>query len=129
MKKTLFFASDRERWFYIAVGNCALNCTSPTGSCGGNLDVDYEMELTNGDTAGTRHFSADEAGVLEMSVVFVVFQAGLLGGSYIVCCALRDLARTLSIPLLVTRLASPFPSRLDAKRLQRSAPRHVVSRD
>lgn len=111
VRKTLFFASDQERWFYIAVGNCDINCTSVTGSCGGSLDVDYDLELTNGDTFLTRHFSADEAGVFEMSLVFVIAQSGLLAGCYFVCRALAEVDKLHhTVKVLVASVGVQFLS-------------------
>ncbi|XP_032341866.1 transmembrane protein 145 isoform X5 [Camelus ferus] len=54
------FRSVRERWWYIALSKCG----------GDGLQLEYEMILTNGKSFWTRHFSADEFGILETDVTF-----------------------------------------------------------
>ncbi|XP_059939896.1 transmembrane protein 145 isoform X5 [Mesoplodon densirostris] len=54
------FRSVRERWWYIALSKCG----------GDGLQLEYEMVLTNGKSFWTRHFSADEFGILETDVTF-----------------------------------------------------------
>ncbi|XP_042636139.1 transmembrane protein 145, partial [Catharus ustulatus] len=39
---------------------------------GGGLELEYEMILTNGDSFWTRHFSADEFGILETDITFLL---------------------------------------------------------
>ncbi|TKS82324.1 Transmembrane protein 145 [Collichthys lucidus] len=56
------FRSVRERWWYIALSKCG----------GDGLRLEYEMELTNGQSFWTRHFSADEFGILETDITFLV---------------------------------------------------------
>ncbi|KAM5209997.1 transmembrane protein 145 isoform 2-T2 [Hipposideros larvatus] len=56
------FRSVRERWWYIAVSKCG----------GDGLQLEYEMVLTNGKSFWTRHFSADEFGILETDVTFLL---------------------------------------------------------
>ncbi|XP_059920152.1 transmembrane protein 145 [Gadus macrocephalus] len=46
------FRSVRERWWYIALSKCG----------GEGLQLEYEMNLTNGQSFWTKHFSADEFG-------------------------------------------------------------------
>ncbi|KAM6999593.1 LOW QUALITY PROTEIN: transmembrane protein 145, partial [Passerculus sandwichensis] len=56
------FRSVRERWWYVALSKCG----------GGGLELEYEMVLTNGDSFWTRHFSADEFGILETDITFLL---------------------------------------------------------
>uniref|UniRef100_A0A8D2JS88 Transmembrane protein 145 n=1 Tax=Sciurus vulgaris TaxID=55149 RepID=A0A8D2JS88_SCIVU len=56
------FRSVRERWWYIALSKCG----------GDGLQLEYEMVLTNGKSFWTRHFSADEFGILETNVTFLL---------------------------------------------------------
>lgn len=57
------FMSVRARWWYIVVSNCRTTK---------GLKLRYYMELTNGDTFWTRHFSADEQYILETDIVFTI---------------------------------------------------------
>ncbi|KAG7276216.1 hypothetical protein CRUP_004807 [Coryphaenoides rupestris] len=41
-------------------------------SCGEGLQLEYEMKLTNGNSFWTQHFSADEFGILETDITFLV---------------------------------------------------------
>ncbi|XP_068855459.1 transmembrane protein 145-like, partial [Aphelocoma coerulescens] len=59
------FRSVRERWWYVALSKCG----------GGGLELEYEMVLTNGDSFWTRHFSADEFGILETDITFLLIFA------------------------------------------------------
>ncbi|KAL7835710.1 hypothetical protein SRHO_G00280570 [Serrasalmus rhombeus] len=59
------FRSVRERWWYIALSKCG----------GGGLQLEYEMKLTNGQSFWTQHFSADEFGILETDITFLVIFA------------------------------------------------------
>uniref|UniRef100_A0A3B3TXA5 Transmembrane protein 145 n=1 Tax=Poecilia latipinna TaxID=48699 RepID=A0A3B3TXA5_9TELE len=56
------FRSVRERWWYIALSKCG----------GDGLQLEYEMKLTNGQSFWTQHFSADEFGILETDITFLV---------------------------------------------------------
>ncbi|XP_023988515.1 transmembrane protein 145 isoform X1 [Physeter macrocephalus] len=56
------FRSVRERWWYIALSKCG----------GDGLQLEYEMVLTNGKSFWTRHFSADEFGILETDLTFLL---------------------------------------------------------
>ncbi|CAG6014887.1 unnamed protein product [Menidia menidia] len=56
------FRSVRERWWYIALSKCG----------GEGLHLEYEMKLTNGQSFWTQHFSADEFGILETDITFLV---------------------------------------------------------
>uniref|UniRef100_A0AAV2MAK1 Intimal thickness related receptor IRP domain-containing protein n=1 Tax=Knipowitschia caucasica TaxID=637954 RepID=A0AAV2MAK1_KNICA len=56
------FRSVRERWWYIALSKCG----------GDGLQLEYEMNLTNGKSFWTKHFSADEFGILETDITFLV---------------------------------------------------------
>uniref|UniRef100_A0A8C5A9A4 Transmembrane protein 145 n=1 Tax=Gadus morhua TaxID=8049 RepID=A0A8C5A9A4_GADMO len=56
------FRSVRERWWYIALSKCG----------GEGLQLEYEMKLTNGQSFWTKHFSADEFGILETDITFLV---------------------------------------------------------
>ncbi|XP_069041432.1 transmembrane protein 145 [Lepisosteus oculatus] len=56
------FRSVRERWWYIALSKCG----------GEGLELEYEMKLTNGQSFWTRHFSADEFGILETDITFLL---------------------------------------------------------
>ncbi|XP_063688558.1 transmembrane protein 145-like isoform X1 [Bolinopsis microptera] len=58
------FQNSRARWWYFAVSNC----DNPNGV----TRMSYTVELTNGDTFWTRHVSADEIGILETDIVFVI---------------------------------------------------------
>ncbi|XP_074837453.1 transmembrane protein 145 isoform X2 [Carettochelys insculpta] len=67
------FRSVRERWWYVALSKCG----------GDGLQLEYEMVLTNGKSFWTRHFSADEFGILETDITFLlVFLAILLISCY-----------------------------------------------
>uniref|UniRef100_A0A8B9PC37 Transmembrane protein 145 n=1 Tax=Apteryx owenii TaxID=8824 RepID=A0A8B9PC37_APTOW len=56
------FRSVRERWWYVALSKCG----------GDGLQLEYEMVLTNGKSFWTRHFSADEFGILETDITFLL---------------------------------------------------------
>ncbi|XP_053124654.1 transmembrane protein 145 isoform X2 [Hemicordylus capensis] len=56
------FRSVRERWWYVALSKCG----------GDGLELEYEMILTNGKSFWTHHFSADEFGILETDITFLV---------------------------------------------------------
>ncbi|XP_053908564.1 transmembrane protein 145 isoform X2 [Cuculus canorus] len=56
------FRSVRERWWYVALSKCG----------GDGLELEYEMVLTNGQSFWTRHFSADEFGILETDITFLL---------------------------------------------------------
>ncbi|XP_076135731.1 transmembrane protein 145 [Alosa pseudoharengus] len=56
------FRSVRERWWYIALSKCG----------GEGLLLEYELKLTNGQSFWTQHFSADEFGILETDITFLV---------------------------------------------------------
>nr|XP_005999202.2 PREDICTED: transmembrane protein 145 [Latimeria chalumnae] len=56
------FRSVRERWWYIALSKCG----------GDGLELEYELNLTNGNSFWTKHFSADEFGILEMDITFLL---------------------------------------------------------
>nr|XP_048684108.1 LOW QUALITY PROTEIN: transmembrane protein 145 [Caretta caretta] len=56
------FRSVRERWWYVALSKCG----------GDGLELEYEMILTNGKSFWTRHFSADEFGILETDITFLL---------------------------------------------------------
>ncbi|KAK7147361.1 hypothetical protein R3I94_010012 [Phoxinus phoxinus] len=61
------FRSVRERWWYIALSKCG----------GDGLQLEYEMTLTNGQSFWTEHFSADEFGILETDITFLVIFASV----------------------------------------------------
>ncbi|XP_039208129.1 transmembrane protein 145 isoform X1 [Crotalus tigris] len=56
------FRSVRERWWYVVLSKCG----------GDGLELEYEMILTNGKSFWTRHFSADEFGILETDITFLL---------------------------------------------------------
>ncbi|KAL5270456.1 hypothetical protein ACHWQZ_G001245 [Mnemiopsis leidyi] len=58
------FQNSRARWWYFAVSNC----DNPNGV----TRMTYSIELTNGKTFWTKHVSADEIGILETDIVFVI---------------------------------------------------------
>ncbi|XP_077967846.1 transmembrane protein 145-like [Styela clava] len=60
------FRTLHERWWYIAISNCE------AGAKGNAIDIEYEMKLTNGFSFWTEHFSADEFGILETNIVFLI---------------------------------------------------------
>ncbi|XP_029186224.2 transmembrane protein 145-like isoform X2 [Acropora millepora] len=57
------FRSNRERWWYIVLSNCE----STKG-----LQVKYRLEMTNGENAWGKQFSADERYILPMDIGFFV---------------------------------------------------------
>ncbi|KAK3697932.1 hypothetical protein QZH41_013012 [Actinostola sp. cb2023] len=57
------FLSIRARWWYIALSNCQ----SKDG-----LNVKYFLNLTNGDTFWTMHFSADEREIIKTDIFFLI---------------------------------------------------------
>ncbi|KAF4075943.1 hypothetical protein AMELA_G00224730 [Ameiurus melas] len=61
------FRSVRERWWYIVLSKCG----------GGGLQLEYEMTLTNGQSFWKQHFSADEFGILETDITFLVIFASV----------------------------------------------------
>ncbi|KAK1151842.1 transmembrane protein 145 isoform X1 [Acipenser oxyrinchus oxyrinchus] len=61
------FRSVRERWWYIALSKCG----------GDGLELEYEMKLTNGNSFWTKHFSADEFGILETDITFLIIFTGV----------------------------------------------------
>ena len=77
--RTTFYVGDRARFFYVAGANCDRLCT--TSTCNGDIDITYEIEFTNGFNWYSKHFSADEIGVLETSIAFLVLYV-LLGACY-----------------------------------------------
>ncbi|KAI2655225.1 Transmembrane protein 145 [Labeo rohita] len=64
------FRSVRERWWYIALSKCGVSADTGDG-----LQLEYEMTLTNGQSFWTQHFSADEFGILETDITFLVIFA------------------------------------------------------
>lgn len=66
--RTTFYVGDRARFFYVAGANCDRLCKTTT--CNGDLNIEYEIEFTNGFKWYSKHFSADEIGVLETSIAF-----------------------------------------------------------
>ena len=66
--RTTFYVGERARFFYVAGANCDRLCR--TSTCNGDLDIEYEIEFTNGFNWYSKHFSADEIGVLETSIAF-----------------------------------------------------------
>jgi hypothetical protein len=77
--RTTFYVGDRARFFYVAGANCDRLCS--TSTCNGDMDISYEIEFTNGFNWYSKHFSADEIGVLETSIAFLVLYV-LLGACY-----------------------------------------------
>ncbi|XP_032820594.2 transmembrane protein 145 isoform X1 [Petromyzon marinus] len=73
------FRSVRERWWYIVLSKCE----------GGGLVVDFELTLTNGDSFWTRHFSADEFGILQADITYLLVFSAVLA----VSCYFADLLR------------------------------------
>ncbi|KAL2084239.1 hypothetical protein ACEWY4_019757 [Coilia grayii] len=59
------FRSVRERWWYIALSKCG----------GDGLQLEYELKLSNGQSFWTQHFSADEFGILETDITFLLIFA------------------------------------------------------
>ncbi|XP_026140721.1 transmembrane protein 145 isoform X2 [Carassius auratus] len=73
------FRSVRERWWYIALSKCGMKRLSSAfghlQKAGDGLQLEYEMTLTNGQSFWTQHFSADEFGILETDITFLVIFA------------------------------------------------------
>jgi len=67
------FSDEEARWMFIAVANCLAEC-DPGALCQGSLDLEYEIQLTNGDGWSVKHFSADEIGILETELFFFCCQ-------------------------------------------------------
>ncbi|XP_070299884.1 transmembrane protein 145 [Salvelinus sp. IW2-2015] len=79
------FRSVRERWWYIALSKCG----------GEGLQLEYEMKLTNGQSFWTQHFSADEFGILETDITFlVIFSLVFILSCYFACKCLRNKIRS-----------------------------------
>ncbi|KAK4805277.1 hypothetical protein QYF61_002903 [Mycteria americana] len=78
------FRSVRERWWYVALSKCGVSTPpdpplamprpplTPRPPQGDGLELEYEMVLTNGKSFWTRHFSADEFGILETDITFLL---------------------------------------------------------
>nr|XP_002124065.2 transmembrane protein 145-like [Ciona intestinalis] len=66
------FRSKHERWWYIAISNCK------SGQLGKGIDLTYQVKLTNGHSFWTEHFSADEFGILETNLFFLIVFALML---------------------------------------------------
>ncbi|XP_076801644.1 transmembrane protein 145-like isoform X2 [Clavelina lepadiformis] len=81
------FRSMRERWWYIAISHCK----EALGNNG--IDLTYEMKLTNGHSYWTEHFSADECGILETDIFFLILFTMMFGVSiyFAVCLFNRQL--------------------------------------
>jgi hypothetical protein len=73
------FRTSRVRWFFVTFGTCDPDCTGQF--CSTMLDVDYEFTFTNGDTARSKHYSANEVGMREAYITFLCLQTLLL-----ICC-------------------------------------------
>lgn len=58
------FRSLHEQWWYIAISNCHSNLSG--------IELDYKLQLTNGESFWTKHFSADEFGILETDIIFLI---------------------------------------------------------
>ena len=70
----LDFATPYPQYFYVAISNCLPTCT--ISHCQGPVILSYALSFTNGVDSFTQQFSYDEAGVLEMNILFSIFQAG-----------------------------------------------------
>ena len=68
-----YIYSARPRWWYLSLSNC----NSPRYS------LNYSLTFTNGDTFFDKHFSADEAGILEMNLITTSVMLLLLFGSVV----------------------------------------------
>ncbi len=66
--------TSRNRWFFITVANCVPRDECDTTYCASSLYFTYKLEFTNG-VGGSKHFSADETGVLEMTYAFAALYA------------------------------------------------------
>ena len=57
------FSQTQDRWWYIAVSNCDSEQT---------VSFNYSLTFTNGNYFLTRHYSADEMGITECTLVSIV---------------------------------------------------------
>ena len=73
--RTTFYVGERARFFYVAGANCDRLCSTTT--CNGDLNIEYDIEFTNGFEWYSKHFSADQIGVLETSIAFMVLYVAL----------------------------------------------------
>ena len=74
--RSTFYVGDRARFFYLAGANCDRFCS--TNMCDGSLDIKYEIVFTNGFEYNNKHFSADQIGLMETTIVFFVLQMVLV---------------------------------------------------
>ena len=74
--RSTFYVGDRARFFYLAGANCDRFCL--TNMCDGSLDIKYEIVFTNGFEYNNKHFSADQIGLMETTIVFFVLQMVLV---------------------------------------------------
>lgn len=73
------FHDDEARWIFVALANCDLYCSADGYQlCQGSLDVEYKLTFTNGEGWSTKHFSADEQGIVVVVIVFFILQVGLV---------------------------------------------------
>ena len=87
--------SSQAYYFFVVLSNCdASNPDSLSDDAiaysQGSIDVEIDFLFTNGVSADSKHFSADEIGVYTMTIVFFVFQLILTAGAAMVCIALKN---------------------------------------
>ncbi|XP_071806148.1 transmembrane protein 145-like [Asterias amurensis] len=90
------FRSVRERWWYVALDNC--NTTR-------GLYLKYKLTFTNGEGFWDTHFSADQFGILETDITFLILFGLLFMASLYVANVLHNrqlLHTTYKMFILVT---------------------------
>jgi hypothetical protein len=102
---SLTFASNRERWYYFALSNCADECVGRPDYCNGELLVGWNLTFTNGQ-GWDAAITADEQGIAEASITLFVFWA--LGGCCVLSVQLFTMAKRKMLHTTVRILVQAF---------------------
>jgi hypothetical protein len=102
---SLTFTSNRERWYYFALSNCADECVGRPDYCNGELLVGWNLTFTNG-VGWDAAITADEQGIAEASITLFVFWA--LGGCCVLSVQLFTMAKRKMMHTTVRILVQAF---------------------
>jgi hypothetical protein len=84
-------ALHKPRWFFVVMANCNRNPNHHAHEVQDSLRLKYQLTMTNAAEKHDRyhyHFSADEQGILQQELVFLVLQCLVVVFCYYECLAL-----------------------------------------